>query len=123
MARLHLVLQRYALGHVHCRRVVSNMPIVCNRWMVFFRCAARALAFRSCVNANCAAIFSAWQREQRPLVWPSRHHRRTSVRVAVRTWATVRSGFFPPVLLSEFGQEQMADAGQDEVVPDSALRY
>ncbi len=37
------------------------------------------------------------------------------MRVAVRNWQRVRSGFFSPMLQTELGQEQMADAGQNQM--------
>jgi hypothetical protein len=42
----------------------------------------------------------------------------TRAAAAAWTWATVRSGFFPPVPLAKLGQEQVADGAQDEVPPD-----
>lgn len=38
--------------------------------------------------------------------------------MALRTWAIVSSGFFPPMLQAELRQEQMAHAGQDQVSLD-----
>jgi len=42
---------------------------------------------------------------------------RTRAEVAVWTWQTVSSGFFPPPLLMDLGQEQVADGCKDQVSP------
>ena len=90
------------------------MPFARKHWSVAFQWPRRAWALRSCVIANCAAITSARFREHRPPLYQIG----TRNRVAVRTWQTVTSGFFPPLLLAELGQEQMTHAGQDQVALD-----
>ena len=47
--------------------------------------------------------------------WPLSHQLPTSAPTAVWTWQTVSSGFSPPQPLSRAGQEQVADARQDQV--------
>ena len=53
-------------------------------------------------------------REQRP----RRVQTGTRAAVAVRTWQTVKPGFSPPMGLSELGQEQVAEAAEDQVPLD-----
>jgi len=92
-------------------------PISCNRRKVRFRWLRALLALRCCVRTICRLIHSADFREQRPP--------RTQVgiryRVAVRTWQTARSGFFPPMGLVELGQKQIADATENQVTPDGQV--
>ena len=87
------------------------MPKACNRLMVRRRWLRRALAFRCCVKANCAAMVSAYGREQRPPL----AHKGASHAVAVRTWHNVRSVFFPSVRLAELAEKHMANAAQNQV--------
>ena len=79
--------------------------------MVRRRWLRRALAFRSCVKANCATMISAYFREQRP-PWA---HKGDSHAVAVCTWHNVRSGFSPPMPQAEFDQEGMAHTTQNQM--------
>ena len=87
------------------------IPIVCNRLIVRRRWLRAALRFRCCVNVNCATIDSARFREQRP----PRNQIGQSRAAAVRTWHTVKSGFFPPMLQAKFAQEHMAQTTEEQM--------
>ena len=89
-------------------------PMACKRAIARRRWLHAALAFRCCVNVNCALICSAYFREQRP----PRAHKGASFAVAVRTWQRVRSGFFPPMPQAELTEKDMAQAAQDQVSLD-----
>src|SRR5512147_1120105 len=88
--------------------------MACKRAIVRRRWLRAALSLRSCVNANCMWICSANFREQRP----PRAQIGTSVAVAVRTWQTVRLGFFPPVSQAELAEEDVAQTTEDQVPLD-----
>jgi len=87
------------------------MPFARKSRKAVFRWLRRALALRCCVVANCAATASACFREHRP----PRYQIATRRQVAVRTWQTVTSRFFPPLGQAELGQEQVAHAGQHQM--------
>src|SRR3989304_535683 len=89
-------------------------PMLCNRRSLRLRWLRSAAALRRWVRVSISEIDSAIAREQRL----SRVHSGTRIAVAVRTWQSVRSGFFPPMLLVELGQEQVADATEDQVPLD-----
>ncbi len=61
----------------------------------------RAWARRACVYCKSLAVFSS-NRVTQP---PESHRHLTNADIAVRTWHTVSSGFFPPKVLVDFRQE------------------
>src|SRR4051812_44322888 len=81
----------------------------------FFRVAlvwlVRAAAFLTCVRPISAAVRSSFFSVGR---WHS-HQYGIIAAIAVCTWHSVNSGFFPPELLSHPRQEQVAHAAQDQV--------
>jgi len=92
--------------------------MACNRARVRFQWERAALALRCWVRRIGRLIVSATFREHRP----PRNQIGTSRAVAVRTWATVRCGFFPPMGLVELGKEQVTDATEDQVPLNRAVR-
>jgi len=98
-------------GHLHRMRSLSLMPSFrsflrfCLVWLL------RAVAMRCCQCWISLAVCSINAVDARPLS----HHERTSTPTAVWTWQTVRSGFFPPQLFTNSGQEQVAHAGENQV--------
>src|SRR6516225_5910123 len=77
------------------------------RWRVRLVWERRALAFCRCWYT----IFSAVCSNRRAARLRPSHHDCTKAAAAVRSWQTVRSGFFPPPLLPDAGEEQMANSG------------
>src|SRR4030043_699583 len=96
---------------------LSVMPMACKRAIVRRRWLRAALALRCCVSTNYATICSAYLYEQRP----PRAQRGTSMAVAVRTWQSVRPGFFPPMFQAELAQENVAQATEDQVPLDREI--
>jgi hypothetical protein len=90
------------------------MPRAWKRARVRRRWLRAALSFRSCVTVSCARMRSADFREQRP----ARAHKGASIAVAVRTWQTVRPGFFPPMLPAELAEKDVAQTTEDQVPLD-----
>src|SRR5436305_10513135 len=78
----------------------------------------RASALRRCVYSSSAAAAS---RISLAALLPSPQER-TSAAVAVRTWQTVNSGFFPPQFLLRFGEEQMAHGRERLVSFETQIR-
>src|SRR5208283_5732050 len=62
-----------------------------------------------------SVMISASTRKKLRRTWPVSHNDRTSDPAAWRIWQTVSSGFFPPPLLSDLAQEQMADGCKQQV--------
>ena len=79
------------------------MPTACNFPRVVFVWLRRAWAARACRYANSAAVFSSNRAPTRP----ESHILLTTAAIAVRTWHTVNSGFFPPTLLVDLRHEPM----------------
>src|ERR1700752_2849882 len=85
------------------------MPNARSFWRVCFVWLVRARALRAwlcwislaaCSNSGLAATSSS-------------HQERMTAATAVWTWHTVSSGFFPPQVRVDFGQEQIADGTQN----------
>ena len=93
------------------------MPMSRNRMRFFLTWLRRAAASRCCVSVMMAAVRSS----NFSRTCPVSHSDRISAEVAVRSWQTVSSGFFPPPLLVYLDQEQMADSGQDQVAAKRAV--
>src|SRR3989304_8952245 len=78
----------------------------------------RAWAFLFCARAISLAACSYSGLEARP---PS-HQALTTAAAATWTWQTVTSGFFPPKLLADSGQEQIAH-GRDRPLSAEATPW
>ena len=63
------------------------------------------------------AVFSSHRAEAG---WSVSHHDRTSAAIAVCSWHTVHSGFFPPVL-PHLSQEQVTDRRNDQLALKSPV--
>jgi hypothetical protein len=59
-------------------------------------------------------IWASWSKKL-VRTCPVSHSDWTNAPAAWRSWLTVRCGFFPPPLLMDLGQEQMADRRQEQV--------
>src|SRR5215469_10963482 len=71
----------------------------------------RAWALRRCWCVIFAAVFSS---NRSDAAWPLAHQDRINAAIAVWSWHTVNSRFFPP-LLTHLSQEQVTDRRQDQV--------
>src|SRR6516225_376781 len=87
------------------------MPRACNRRSVRLVWHRRASALRRCARWISSDVRS------NSLVggFRSSHQNGIDAATAVCTWHSVRSGFFPPELLSHPRQEQVTDTAQDQV--------
>jgi hypothetical protein len=89
------------------------MPAACSRRLVRFVWLRRAAAFRRCARAiRRPARSSSRAAALRPSTQDC-----TSAAAAVRTWHTVRSGFFPPPPLRDPRQEELRHRRQ-RVMPE-----
>lgn len=75
------------------------MPILRNRFRFFLVWLRQDAASRSCVSVMVRAARS----RNICLTCPVNHNDRISAELAVRSWQTVSSGFFPPPLLMNLG--------------------
>ena len=87
------------------------MPICRSFLRVRFWWLLRAVAWRCCQCWIVLAVCSMSLVDARPLS----HQLRTNEPVAVWTWHTVNSGFFPPQLFADSSQEQVTHAGENQV--------
>src|SRR5215469_11080224 len=72
----------------------------------------RAVVRRCCAHVIFLAAFSSsWSLDRRDV----NPHDRTNAAIAVCSWQTVSSGFFPPPFLTHSRQEQVAQAAEDQV--------
>jgi hypothetical protein len=87
------------------------MPFFRSFLRVVLVCEARDTAMRRCQCwiSSAALLTNAVRRA------PLSHQLRTSAFTAICTWHTVRSGFFPPQLLADPREEQVADRTEDQV--------
>lgn len=92
-------------------RSFSLTPISRSFLRVLFVWQTRAVALRCCQWAIVLAVCSISAAEARPLS----HQLGASPPTARCNWQTVNSGFFFPQPPSSAGQEQVADAGHDQV--------
>ena len=93
------------------RRSDKLTPSSRNCVIFFFRCDRRDRRFRSCCFVMTVATFAKYFLR----TWPHTHRELTSAELAVRTWQTVSSGFFPPLLLAGLREEQLGYRGHDQV--------
>src|SRR5258708_1123750 len=87
------------------------MPSLRSRCLVRLVWLLRAWALRACV------YWISWEPCSRSwlVAASSSHHDRTRADTAVCTWHTVSSGFFPPQVRMNFGQEEVAYGTEDPV--------
>ncbi len=91
---------------------VSVMPSSRNLRRVRLVWLLRAAAFRFCAHAIFLAAFASTLSFDRRDLNPQH---RTNAAIAVCSWQTVSSGFFPRPFLSHTRQEQVAQATEDQV--------
>jgi hypothetical protein len=96
---------------------VSLMPNARNFFLVALVWLFRADAFLFCVRSISAAVRSNSFFEGRS----SNHQLGINAAIAVCTWHSVNSRFFPPEFLSHSRQEQVTDATQDQVTFQSLV--
>src|SRR5579883_1025743 len=106
-----LVLQRSVGPLSHRGSSVSLIPNSRSRCRVRLVWPSRARAFRRCVRAIFAAVFSSRAFEGR---WPSHQHG-IKAAIPVWTWHSVSSGFSPPESLPHPRQEEITDRTDDQV--------
>src|SRR4051812_36592559 len=87
------------------------MPNSCSRFRVRLVWLLRAVALRRCFLCNSAAVRSRSFVEGRS----SSHQDGINAAIAVCTWHSVSSGFFPPEFLTHPRQEQIADGAEDQM--------
>src|SRR6476469_7080056 len=93
------------------------MPRACSRRRVRLVWHRRASALRRCART----IFSEVRFTNACGGLRFNHQNGISAATAVWTWHSVRSGFFPPEVLSHSRQEQVAGATQDQVSFQSSV--
>src|SRR5215210_3853218 len=106
-----LILQRYVFPHAHRGSSVSLIPNLWSRFRVRLVWLLRAVALRRCVLCNSAAVRSSSFFEGRSFS----HQQGINAAIAVCTWHSVSSGFFPPEFLTHPRQEQIADRAEDQM--------
>src|SRR5271166_6573088 len=87
------------------------MPRACNFPRVVFVWLRRACTLRVCRYSNSDTVCSSNRAPTRP----ESHILLTTAAIAMRTWQTVNSGFFPPEVLVDLCQEQVAYPRDDHV--------
>src|SRR5205823_4797673 len=87
----------------HFGRSVSRMPRACNFLRVDFVWLRRACTLRVCRYSNSPAVCSSNRAPTRP----ESHMLLTIAAIAMRTWHTVSSGFFPPKVRVDPRQKQV----------------
>src|SRR5947209_1559565 len=93
------------------------MPRACNFPRVAFVWLRRACALRLCRYTNSVAVSSSSRAPTRP----ESHILRTTAAIAMRTWHTVNSRFFPPKVRVDLCQEQVAYRRDDQVSLQSLI--
>src|SRR4030042_1001347 len=95
------------------RNTDNVMPISRSRRRLVLTWLRRERARRSWVSVRIAAARTRYVALACPVIQSDR----TSAEVAVWTWQTVSSGFFPPPRLMHLCHEEMTDGRQDQVAP------